>query len=221
MIQGSSVGLNRPLLVMKKTLETVFAPYGKVLDVSLKKNVRMRGQAFVTFDDPQSAQQAIVYVQNSLIFGKPLIIRYANCKSDVAASLDGTLSEQQALRKKTYDERQEKFRYMADRALQKSRIKIASMHGGLGSLVIDAGEHLEPNKILFVQNIPQEVSDSDVQMLFGAYIGFREVRLVPGRKDIAFVEFENEQLATQARDTLHGFQMIPERTVIKVTYARK
>ena len=31
-----------------------------------------------------------------------------------------------------------------------------------------------------------------LSMLFNQFPGFKEVRLVPGRHDIAFVEFENE-----------------------------
>ena len=37
--------------------------------------------------------------------------------------------------------------------------------------------------------------------------GFKEVRLVPGRSDIAFVEFENEVQSGTAKDALQGFSV--------------
>lgn len=50
--------------------------------------------------------------------------------------------------------------------------------------------------------------------------GFKEVRLVPGRHDIAFVEFENDGQAGAARDALQGFKITPSHAM-KITYAKK
>lgn len=50
--------------------------------------------------------------------------------------------------------------------------------------------------------------------------GFKEVRLVPGRHDIAFVEFENETQSAQARDALQGFKITPT-TAMKISFAKK
>ena len=49
---------------------------------------------------------------------------------------------------------------------------------------------------------------------------FKEVRLVPGRSDIAFVEFENETAAGQARDTLQGFKITPTHPMA-ISFAKK
>jgi U2 small nuclear ribonucleoprotein B'' len=46
------------------------------------------------------------------------------------------------------------------------------------------------------------------------------VRLVPGRSDIAFVEFENEQLSALARNSLQGFKINPTNA-LKITFAKK
>jgi len=43
---------------------------------------------------------------------------------------------------------------------------------------------------------------------------------VPGRHDIAFVEFENECQAGAARDALQGFKITPSHAM-KITYAKK
>ena len=50
--------------------------------------------------------------------------------------------------------------------------------------------------------------------------GFREVRLVPGRHDIAFVEFENEVQAGAAKDALQGFKITPTNAM-KIAFAKK
>ena len=77
-----------------------------------------------------------------------------------------------------------------------------------------------PNKILFLINLPEETDQGMLQMLFQPFTGFKEVRLVPGRSDFAFVEFENEQQSTLARDALQGFKIGPNNA-IKITYAKK
>lgn len=50
--------------------------------------------------------------------------------------------------------------------------------------------------------------------------GFKEVRLVPGRHDIAFVEFDNEVQAGAARDALQGFK-ITQTNAMKISFAKK
>lgn len=50
--------------------------------------------------------------------------------------------------------------------------------------------------------------------------GFKEVRLVPGRHDIAFVEFENEVQAGAAKDALQGFKITPTNAM-KISFAKK
>ncbi|XP_021571130.1 U2 small nuclear ribonucleoprotein B''-like [Carlito syrichta] len=48
-----------------------------------------------------------------------------------------------------------------------------------------------PNYILFLNNLPEETNAMMLSMLFNQFPGFKEVRLVPRRYGIAFVEFEN------------------------------
>lgn len=50
--------------------------------------------------------------------------------------------------------------------------------------------------------------------------GFKEVRLVPGRHDIAFVEFESDVLGAAAKDALQGFKITPTHPM-KITFAKK
>ena len=77
-----------------------------------------------------------------------------------------------------------------------------------------------PNKILFLQNLPPETSENMLAMLFRAYQGFKEVRMVPGKSDIAFVEYENEHQAMTAMDQLNSFKLTPTHSM-KIVYAKK
>lgn len=43
---------------------------------------------------------------------------------------------------------------------------------------------------------------------------------MPGRHDIAFVEFENEELGAAAKNALEGFKITPTHAM-KITFAKK
>jgi len=77
----------------------------------------------------------------------------------------------------------------------------------------------EPNRTLFVENLPVEATDTMLSMLFRQYPGFQEVRLIPGR-NVAFVDYQNEYQAGMAMQGLQGFAMTPE-VKLSLTYAKK
>lgn len=81
-------------------------------------------------------------------------------------------------------------------------------------------EYLPPNNILFIQNLPSETTQEDLREVFEVHPGLVEIRTIPAKKDIAFVEFGDEASATVAKDALHNFKIDGE-TKMKVTYAKK
>jgi hypothetical protein len=88
---------------------------------------------------------------------------------------------------------------------------------GAGGVVPD--EYLPPNKILFVQNLPDDFAADSLTNIFGRFEGFREVRLVPGRRGIAFVEYETESGAITAKENTAGLNNGDK--IMKVTYQRQ
>ena len=82
-------------------------------------------------------------------------------------------------------------------------------------------EYLPPNKILFVQNVAEDYGVEALSAIFGRFEGFREVRLVPGRTGIAFVEYEAEAGAISAKEGTAGMPLGEEGKVIKVVYQRQ
>jgi U2 small nuclear ribonucleoprotein B'' len=116
-------------------------------------------------------------------------------------------------------------------------------------------EYLPPNKILFLQNLHESVTKPQLETLFSQFVessspsalrliyhtrypNLLEVRLIPTKKDIAFVEYLDEGSATVAKEALHNYKLdgdskIKVRSIhsvffsdtvadtFQITYARK
>lgn len=78
-------------------------------------------------------------------------------------------------------------------------------------------EYLPPNKILFIQNLPDSAGKPELEVLFKVYPNLHDIRTIPGRKGIAFVEFADESSSTVAREALHNYK-IDEDHKMKVRF---
>jgi len=77
-----------------------------------------------------------------------------------------------------------------------------------------------PNKILFIERLPPESNELMISVLFNQFVGYKEVRLVPGRADIAFVEFETVEQSKIAKSQLNNFKVTPTHA-LKITFAKQ
>ncbi|KAG2181929.1 hypothetical protein INT43_006854 [Umbelopsis isabellina] len=204
--------------VLKKTLETLFQQYGKVLDVTAYSNIRARGQAFVAFEEEDSATKAIKELQHFVLYDKPLVLQYARQKSDVHAKLDGNYDEHHAARVEEKSKRPPLSAPLGPRPGMPGTGFPPGAHLPPGHQIPD--EFLPPNNILFLQNLPEDIQQAQLMDLFQTYPGFREVRMIPTKRDIAFVEYEDETLAAAAKSALGGHE-IEDGKPMKVTFARK
>lgn len=109
---------------------------------------------------------------------------------------------------------------LAARPVKASRGAGLKSSNPAGAAVIP-DEYLPPNKILFIQNLPDEYDIDALTAIFGRFEGFREVRLVPGRRGIAFVEYESETGAISAKENTAGMALGDGTQIIKVTYQRQ
>ena len=136
-------------------------------------------------------------------------IAYGKTDSDVIAKIKGTFQERPK-------------RAPVDKKKGKKGGKAGATVGaaGAGGMQTQGVENAPPNQILFLTNLPTETNEMMLSMLFNQFPGFKEVRLVPGRHDIAFVEFENEMQSAAARDALQGFKITPT-TAMKISFAKK
>ena len=96
---------------------------------------------------------------------------------------------------------------------------LKSSNAAAGAVIPE--EYLPPNKILFVQNIPEDITVDALSAIFGRFEGFREVRTVPGRTNIAFVEYEAETGAISAKESTAGMTLGGEGKAVKVVYQRQ
>ncbi|KAG1056933.1 hypothetical protein G6F43_001213 [Rhizopus delemar] len=210
--------------VMKNSLRTLFKQFGEVLDVVAHRNIRMRGQAFVAYPDQESADKAIKELQHFVLYDKPMIVQYSRNRSDVHAKRDGDyeihykarIARKEEVSKMPLPGSHKPTFKSSKRANKTSRGKGTSQH----STAHIPDEYLPPNSILFLQNLPETITQQQLVDLFQRYPGFREVRTVPAKKSIAFVEYENEIQSAVARAELSGYFLGPDQA-LKVTFARK
>jgi len=92
---------------------------------------------------------------------------------------------------------------------------------GTNAAAVIPDEYLPPNKILFLRDLPESYEADGLSRIFSRFEGFREVRMVPGRRGIAFVEYEAEAGAISAKEATAGMQLGDEGKGIRVTYQRQ
>jgi len=221
---------------LKKSLYAVFSQFGPILDIVALKTFKMRGQAFVVFRDITAATQAVRQMQGFPFYEKPMQITYAKSKSDAAAKLDGSYqakdkAERAAKRKAEREERKEAKKAGVikpkESVAEPGSAAAASEGGEVRAAPVEKKAPppstptvAMPNQILFVENLPDQVNEMMLSMLFQQFPGFKEVRLVPGKSGIAFVEFENEVQSGVAMNGLQGFKITPTN-LMKITYAKR
>jgi U2 small nuclear ribonucleoprotein B'' len=212
---------------LKPAILNIFSLYGYVLDVKCWKNIRMRGQAFIIYQDPGGARRAIRALQGFPLFNKNIVIEYAKSKSDIISHLDGSYEEVMKERESRAKERREVFARFVRNATENMGKKKVSQRGPLSfpaprKVPRIPDEMLPPNKILFVQNIKEEGGMNMLRGIFEQLGGFKELRPVPSKSTIAFVEFENEMFARMAKDQVDG-RVVGDGHgwIVKVTFARQ
>ncbi|KKY31945.1 putative rna recognition domain-containing protein [Diaporthe ampelina] len=218
---------------LKDALRELFSEFGNVIDIVAKTNLKAKGQAFIVFDNPESAKQAAEEADGFDLFEKPMQVALARSRSDATVQKFGTEEEfeqhkrrraAEKDKKKALEAEQQRLKRPAPGGEQSGRPSKAARGAGLkptgpAAAAVVPDEYLPPNKILFVQNLPDDSDAVTLTNLFGRFEGFREVRMVPGRRGIAFVEYENEAGAIAARENLAGTQLGGKN--IKVTYQRQ
>uniref|UniRef100_A0A665STX4 RRM domain-containing protein n=1 Tax=Echeneis naucrates TaxID=173247 RepID=A0A665STX4_ECHNA len=196
---------------LKRSLYALFSQFGQVIDIVAMKTMKMRGQAFVVFKELAAATNALRQLQGFPFYNKPMRIQYAKTDSEVIAKVKGTYGDKE----KKKDKKKKAQEPAAN--LTKKPVVVSNTYKNNKHYMVPDNP---PNYILFLSNLPEETNEMMLSMLFNQFPGFKEVRLVPGKHDIAFVEFESESQAGVAKDALQGFR-ITATCAMKITYAKK
>jgi U1 small nuclear ribonucleoprotein A len=64
---------------LKTSLQAVFSQFGKILEILAFKTLKHKGQAWVIFEDVQSASNAIRQMQSFPFYDKPMVCMYVYC----------------------------------------------------------------------------------------------------------------------------------------------
>ncbi|EAW17607.1 U1A/U2B"/SNF family RNA-binding protein [Aspergillus fischeri NRRL 181] len=221
---------------LKVALEEIFSEYGNIVDIVAKTNLKAKGQAFIVFDNVESATRAIEEVNGFELFDKPMVLDYAKTRSDATVLRDGGTEELEVHKRRRLAEKERKQAHEALEAQKKlkrppgpadtARPAKAAKGAGLkptsgAAAAVIPDEYLPPNKILFLRDLPDTADQESLTAIFGRFEGFQEVRLVPGRKGIAFVEYENESGAISAKEATANMPMGDNGKPIRVTYQRQ
>ncbi|GAC99585.1 hypothetical protein PHSY_007188 [Pseudozyma hubeiensis SY62] len=224
------------LETMKATLANLFSNYGTVLSVVSHTNLRMRGQAFVSLDDVKAADKARREAHLFPLYGKAMKISFAKSKSDAEVlqklkDQGGQDSEEFKQHKEQRLEHKKMARrgnVLRRRELEKKNRARRAAAGEIAEPEKAAAkraqhempdEYLPPNKMLFLQNIPDGVGKGELESLFSAYTGYVDVQTIPGKADIAFVEYSDIPSSATARGALNGYNF-GAGDKLKITFAR-
>ena len=239
-------------------MRAIFSEYGNVIDIVAKTNLKAKGQAFVVFDSPESAQAAVTDVHGFELFDKPMQVALARTRSDATVLQTGNEDEFDSHKRRRMAEKgasppstqHHPFPLTAfptdkkkalETAEEQKRLKrplpgapvelgarpAKNARGaglkstGAGPAAVVPDEYLPPNRILFVQNLPDDFGKEALTDIFSRFEGFREVRTVPGRSGIAFVEYEAEAGAITAKENTASMPLKNGEKIMKVTYQRQ
>jgi len=204
------------LEVLKQSLQNVFSQYGTLLDIHMKRNFRMRGQAFLVFDSEDAAEKALTSMDGALFYQKPLMINYSRKLSDVIAKKKGTFNAEEVKTKRAEDN--SKFQEWVDyirslRAQEKlNKLKIEQNElmsqndrkREFGDAFGEAGGYPgQPmggeaaNMSLLVRNLPTYMNQISLHGIFSHYPGFSELRISP-TKESATVVYNSSGEASSA-----------------------
>lgn len=74
---------------LKDTLRTIYSEFGTIIDIVAKTNLKAKGQAFIVYDNPESARVAIEETDGFDLFGKPIQVALAKTRSDATVQKFG------------------------------------------------------------------------------------------------------------------------------------
>jgi len=78
---------------LKKALFAVFSQFGRILEIMVSKRLKLKGQAFVVFENIKSATEAINSMQSFPFYEKPMRIQYCKTDSDIISKKKETFVE--------------------------------------------------------------------------------------------------------------------------------
>ncbi|CAK7897643.1 U1 small nuclear ribonucleoprotein A [[Candida] anglica] len=216
---------------LKNKLSGIFSTYGKIIQLTAHKNLKMKGQAFITYQDIESAQTALKNLQKFIIFDKPVKISYSKSNSDnhyiiktgeKDTEIKEIIERKEAKRLRNEAQRVEELKKRpSSKVLDSDTSKPTFDASKPKRIKIEDWKSLPPNNVLLIQNLPDSTTQESLFSYFETQKGFINVRFVKIRK-LAFIEFDNEPLATEVLNVFESEKIssqFSDSTIL--TYAKK
>lgn len=210
---------------LRKEIAKIFLEHGyQTLAIYVCKNLKLKGQAFVSMRDSVDLDQVIEKLQTKLLYGKPMILQHAKTDADLVFK--------QKLSEEEFDKLvQERRRARQQRRKQKTEeiSKKRPRDEGPGEnehvsakhkkLVTNKEEPVVPNKMMILTKLPEDITKEEIVSIFDKFGGFFKVNHVKVRK-LALVEFQNEQAALECYKRLGPKLEIKEKPDCLLTFAK-
>ncbi|EGG17542.1 U2 small nuclear ribonucleoprotein B [Cavenderia fasciculata] len=193
---------------LKEQLYGLFSKYGTILEIISSKRQKMKGQAFIVFQDITAASNALREMNGFSFFDRNINVQYSKNKSDAVSKLDGTYVEKKRERETEQEKRKAKKQ---DNKKSTKQSKTTSTSTPSGNV---APREAPPNRILFVENLPDNCQEMMIQMLFSQFPGFQSVNMTTARKGVAFVEYDDDIKSGLAMSHLQGFKVTSDRPMV-------
>lgn len=221
------------------------------VDINVKRSLKRKGQAFVTFSTPADATKALSLLQGFQMVkgGRAIEAEVVRVPADVMVEKFCSAQElEEHVKRRKADKGTFPFPilcslHVADNYVDRKKALETptaaqptatakrpgdlSAPGGrptktakISKANVIPDEYLPPNNTLFVREVPEGYDVEKLNELFSRFPGFREVRTIPlpQFKGCAFVEYEANEGAIQAREALNGRAV--EDKMLKVTYQK-
>lgn len=195
------------------------------MKITAKKNIKLRGQAFIEFETQEGATNAVIALSGYMFYGKPLKTNYAKSPSDFENLEKGQNLDQ--VKKEREDRRAKERDFVQKKRIRKEIEKVMEMRRAKEEF--DSKNQMfkqmdeDKNNILFIEGLSTSTKTEDLNRLFGQFKGFHEVRHFK-HKCYAFVEYEGVHDAGRALAETKDAQLDgPEGSQIKlkVSFSRR
>lgn len=227
-------GINDKISIseIKRTLFSIFSAFGTILEIRAHKGLKRRGQAWITFYELDAAVQARQALDEFYIFNQRIRVNFAKKRSQIIQKIAGnfnpygrkacTLTPEEA--KKLSSGRIPKYwDYDMEQVDEEAPIFALPEKTEKTTAPVPTMDHIPPNKILFVQNLPTSEEPETIkimlEMFFRQYWGFVEARTVDIQPGIGFVEFDTIDHANVALELTNGMEIEENRRMF-VQYAK-
>ncbi|CAI6332547.1 unnamed protein product [Periconia digitata] len=203
---------------LKAALTVVFKRFGPIVDIIAKTSLKRKGQAFVVFDSEKSALESVELMDGFPMYGKEMKVQRAKTHSDATVKSKAADMFDDHKRKRLMQKDFKRAKEDAEAAANPAAAEKPRTLKSAISVIPD--EYVRPNKVLFLQNLPDDIDEDNLTTIFERFEGFKEIRYLSVRA-VGFAEFENEQYAITAKEATANMPVGAGKRPMKVSYQRE